>query len=215
MKTSISAIGKLLVLVLVLIIITSSRKTAKAAEPTTTTLLAGVKNISKIEVSGNVEILLSQQAEEQLKVYDEYYSKNALVQWEEGVLRISSYEKKKLTVLIGVNHLKVLVASGDAVVRSVNKLSSLDLDVYLKDNAVASLNAQALNMSTTLSDNTRLELSGEAENQFIALSEASQLDAGSFEARNQTFSVSDSAIAAVGSTEVRSAALLTGGSRSL
>jgi hypothetical protein len=214
MKTSISAIGKLLVLVLVLIVITSSRKTAKAAEPTTITLLAGVKDISKIEVSGNVEILLSQQAEEQLKVYDEYYSKNALVQWEDGVLRISSYENKKLTVLVGVNHLKVLVVSGDAVVRSVNRLSSIDLEVYLKDNAVASISAQALNMSTTLSDNARLELSGQAENQLIALSEASQLEAGTFEARNQTFSVSDSAIAAVGSTEVRSSAMLSGFSRS-
>lgn len=209
MKTSISTIGKLVVLVLVLIIITSSRKTSRAAEITTATLLPSIKNLHKIEVSGNVEILLSQQEEEQLKVYDEYYSKNALVQWENGVLRISSYESKKLTVLVGVNHLKVLVASGNAVVRSVNKLSSLDLEVYLEDNAVASLNAQALNVSTSLSDFARLELDGQAENQVIAMSEASQLEAATFVAQNQTFAVSDSAVAAVGNTEVRSTAMLS------
>lgn len=210
MKTKISTISRSLILVLVLITITSSRNPAKAAEPAAkTTLLTGVKNISRIEVSGNVEILLTQGAEEQVKVYDEYYSKNALVQWEDGVLRISSYQDKKLTVLVGVTHVQSISAAGNAVIRSVNRLSSIDLEVCLKDNAAAFLDAQALNLATSLTDFAKLELSGEAESQQIIMSEAAQLKAESFESENRALTISDSAVASIGNTEVRTSPMVS------
>jgi len=62
------------------------------------TTLTVVSNISEIEIHGNVELYVSDGSVDQVKVYNKYYSDNALVQDDKGVLRISSYNTQKLKV---------------------------------------------------------------------------------------------------------------------
>src|SRR5438270_7022805 len=69
------------------------------------TVLTEIKNICKSEVHGNVELYLSDGVTDQVKVYNKYYSENALVQNQNGVLKISSYKAEKLIVWVTVNNL--------------------------------------------------------------------------------------------------------------
>ena len=104
MKT---AIKNLLVTVLGVIVSTS----AVLATPTNdlvnanlVTVLKETKNITKIVATGNVEVFIMQAPVESISVYDTYYSKNAIVQQKEGVLRISSFEKEPLKVTVYVRN---------------------------------------------------------------------------------------------------------------
>lgn len=214
MKTKINALIATLTLTLVLVVVTGTRKTVKAAEPVGKgTVLAYVNQINKIEINGNIEVLIHQDFTESLKMYDDYHSKKASVQWEEGVLRITSFEKERLTVLVNVTDLRSVVASGNAVIRSLNKISSIDLQIRLEDKVTAVLNAQVLNLSTHLTGLSSLELSGEAENQFVELTGAAKLNAGTFHAQSRSVQLSDDATAVLGNTEIRSAAVASANNR--
>ena len=90
MKTSIKT---LIALTITTVALTLSTVNVKAAEPNQVTVLTEVKKVNKITVSGNVELILVQSADESVKVYDSYFSKNALVQQKDGELRVSSFNK--------------------------------------------------------------------------------------------------------------------------
>lgn len=181
----------------VVIFISSSRKSKAAEKAVIVTELKDVKHIYKISVTGNVEVYLSQGTEENLKVYDDYYSKNALVQWRNGELRISSYEKEKLVVQITVTNLSAIEASGESSVRSMNKISAISLDIQLKDNATAQVEVRAASISSSLADESKLELSGESENQYIVLSGTGHYEASRFVTQNRSMVISDNAVASI------------------
>ena len=107
------------------------------------TTLTDVKHISKIEVRGNVELYVSNGTTDNVKVYDKYYSENALVQNQNGVLRISSYKNEKLVVWVTAAELQSISAYDNATVKSFGQLSGINLDVNLYNRAVATLNIDA------------------------------------------------------------------------
>src|ERR1700743_2669797 len=80
------------------------------------TVLTNVGNISKIEASGNVEVYITNGDKDQVKIFDNYYTKNALVQSKDGVLRIASYSNSKLIVEVTVTDLREVAANNKAVV---------------------------------------------------------------------------------------------------
>ncbi len=208
MKSTIGIISKALIMVLVLIIFTGSRKPAKAAgyNNPRMTILADIRGISRIEVSGNVELLLNQAVKEQVDLYGKRDSKRN-IRFEDGVLQIHSEDKEKITVVVGVSNLQSIEASGKAVIRSLNRLSSIDLDICLKDHASGSVDAEALNLTAVLEGSARMDLTGQAEYQTIRISEASQLEAGNFKAQSRTLTISDAAVASLGNTRVKTTAL--------
>lgn len=158
MRTSIK---NLLTLALTFGILTTATVAVKADDKNITTLTE-VKKVNKITVSGNVELYLVQSADENVKVYDSYYSKNALVQQKDGELRISSYDKETLTVVVYVSNLTEITATDQAVVRTSGKLQTPGLDVKLKGNASADLNINAATLTTEIKDRANLTLSGNA-----------------------------------------------------
>ena len=196
----------LTVLAFVVIIISSSKKVKAADKAVVVTELKDVKQINRIVAMGNVEVFITQGIEEGLKVYDKYYAKNALVQWEAGELRISSFDRKKLTVAVTVNSLSSIEASGDAFVRTMNELSAINLDIQLKDNATARLEAKALSISSSLEGGSKLELSGESENQHLALRGAAQYEATRFTSPNRSMSLSEGTAASI-NQDIRSTSI--------
>ncbi len=156
MKTSIK---NLIAVTLTLVVLTSSAFTTKA-DNSTVTVLTDVKKVNKINVSGNVELILVQSADESVKVYDNYYTKNALVQQKDGELRISSYEKEALIVVVYVSNLSAITASENATVRTHGKFSALGLDVNLAGNAKATLNTNTLSLNTNIKGTAALTLTG-------------------------------------------------------
>lgn len=157
MKTSIK---NLFAVALASLVLTSSAFAATPIKPNQVTVLNQVKNISKIEVKGNVEVILVQAPVESVKVYDSYYAKNALVQQQNGVLRISSFQKETLTVAVYVRNLASIEAADNASITTLGKVNFLSLDVVLTGKAKADLNASTVSLTTVVKDNATLNLSG-------------------------------------------------------
>jgi hypothetical protein len=125
------------------------------------TILTDLSTINEIEIHGNVELYVSTGTADQVKVYNKYYSDNALIQDNKGVLRISSYSAQKLKVWVTANQLQKLSIFDNAVVKSFGKLSSIDLDVKLFNNASAYLNIDAFAASISLNDTAKASLTGD------------------------------------------------------
>src|SRR6185437_103131 len=104
------------------------------------TVVSEISNINKIEIHGNVELSVSDGSTDQVKVYNHYYSESALVQSKNGVLRITSYMPEKLVVWVTANDLRAISAYDNAEIKSFGKLSKIELDVDLHNNASAKLN---------------------------------------------------------------------------
>ncbi|MES2651181.1 MAG: DUF2807 domain-containing protein [Bacteroidota bacterium] len=153
------AIKNLIAATLTLVVLTSATLTTKA-DDNAVTVLTDVKKVNKINVSGNVELILVQSADESVKVYDNYYTKNALVQQKGSELRVSSYEKETLIVVVYVSNLSSITASENATVKTHGKFSALDLDVTLNNNSKAILNTNTLSLNTNVKGNAVLTLTG-------------------------------------------------------
>lgn len=124
------------------------------------TVLNDVKSISKIEVRGNVELYVSNSVNDRVKVYNRYYTESALVQNNNGVLRISSYSAKKLVVWVSANDLRSISAYDNATVKTFGTLSAIDLNVTLNNNAAAQLNIESYSANIKVNDNAKADLTG-------------------------------------------------------
>ncbi|MCQ6957960.1 GIN domain-containing protein [Mucilaginibacter aquariorum] len=124
------------------------------------TVLKNVSKINKIELHGNVELFVSDGTADQVKVYNKYYSESALVQSENGVLRISSYTDKKLVVWVTANDLQAIVANDNSQVKSFGTLAKLDIEVTLNNTASADLNLDAYKASINVNDRAKANISG-------------------------------------------------------
>jgi len=187
MKTSIK---NLIASVVTTVVVTSSAfaSTDEQKNANTVTVLSQVKNINKLVVSGNVEVFLIQATTESVKVYDSYYSKNALVQQEEGVLRISSFEKETLKVAVYVNNISSIQASDNAAIKTFGKVSFLSLDVILKDKASADLDTRTVTLYTSVKDNASITLSGSTEDHTAVLGSVAKMNMNQFAAVNSSVS---------------------------
>jgi len=188
MKTSIKT---LFAAALTLVVLSSSAFASTDVKNNNVTVLTQVKNISKIEVKGNVEVILVQSPVESVKVYDSYYSKNALVQQQDGVLRISSFQKETLSVVVYVRDLSSIEAGDNAQVKTYGKINFLSLDVKLNGNATADINASTVSLYTSVKDNASLKLAGSTTDYYAVLSSNAKLNMGCFVA--ETSSVNSAA----------------------
>jgi hypothetical protein len=124
------------------------------------TVLNDISHISKIEVHGNVELYLSDGATDNVKVYNSYYSENALVQNQNGVLKISSYKAEKLVVWVTVTNLCSLSVYDNAQAKSFGTLSAIELNVSLYNNASARLTLDAYSVNMKLNDRAKADVEG-------------------------------------------------------
>lgn len=138
---------------------TSATFAANATNDETTTL-TGMSHINAIEAKGNVEVYITNGDKDGVKVFDNYYSQNALVQNENGTLRITSYKTEKLVVLVTVTDLRTINASDNAMIKSYGTLSALELNVELNDNAGAQLKVDALAANFKVNDRAKADISG-------------------------------------------------------
>lgn len=175
-----NSIKNLYATALTLVVLTSSAFASTIVKPNNITILNALKNINKIEVKGNVELILVQAPAESVKVYDSYYAKNALVQQQDGVLRISSFEKETLTVAVYARNLSTIEAGDNVHVKTFGKISFLSLDVKLHGNATADINATTISLTTNVKDSASLNLSGSTANHYAMLSSQAKLNMEDF-----------------------------------
>jgi phage gp45-like len=189
--------------------ILGTTKTTFAADKNTdksTTVLTEVSNISAIEIRGNVELYVSNGTTDQVKVYNQYYSDNAMVQDEKGVLRIASYSAQKLTVWVTANQLQKLSVYDNATVKSFGKLSAINLDVQLYNNASAQLDVDAFDAAITLNNNAKANLSGNVTEGTIKYEQASLLNTTNLKAAHMV--KTEKTYAAVKSDDINEIAAL-------
>src|ERR1700744_3857577 len=122
---------RILTLIVLLTVMFGITKSANAAtiNNTTVTVLSDITAINKIEIHGNVELFISDGTTDQVKVYNKYYSENALVQNTNGVLRITSYQPEKLIVWVTANDLRSVSAYDNSEVRSFGDLSKIEFNM--------------------------------------------------------------------------------------
>lgn len=191
MKTSIKS--------LIAIVLTSFSLTAAASNDVTT--LSDIKEVNKINVSGNVELILVQSNSESVQVYNNYYASNALVQSKNGNLNISSFEKEKLTVVVNVKNVSNISVSDEATVTTFGKLSVLTLDVKLKGNAKANLSLLTTNLTSQIKDNAGLILEGMTLNHQANIQNLANVDLTKFDSERTSFQSNNIRIANNGGLE--------------
>ncbi|TCD29512.1 hypothetical protein EZ456_00395 [Pedobacter psychrodurus] len=194
MRTSIK---NLFAAALVMVTLSSATVVANATENNTNyTAITQVKNVGKIVVTGNVKLILVQDVKESVEVYDQYYTKNALVQQQGEELRISSFDKNTLTVIAHVNNLTAIEASNTATVSTAGNFNLLNLNVVLGDNASADINVNAVNLTTDVKDSASLKLEGSTETHLSVSGIASKIETSKFTAQDSNIKwVAKSAIA--------------------
>ncbi|QNN41612.1 GIN domain-containing protein [Pedobacter roseus] len=134
-------------------------------------------------VSGNVKLILVQDANESVEVYDQYYTKNALVQQQGAELRISSFDKNTLTVIAHVNNLTAIEASNTASVSTAGNFNLLNLSVILNDEASAGIKSNTVNLSTNVKDDASLKLEGTTDTHLAVMGVASKINMAGFTAQ--------------------------------
>jgi hypothetical protein len=174
-----TSIKNLIAATFTLVVLMSTTIIAKA-DDSKVTVLTDVKKVNKINVSGNVDLILVQSATESVKVYDDYYANNALVQQKDNELRISSYNAEKLTVVVYVSSLTSITASENASVKTFGKFSALDLAVNLTDNAKAELNTNTISLNTNVKGNADLTLTGSTLEYNALLNNISKVNMNAF-----------------------------------
>ncbi len=153
------------------------------------TMLTNVSNVSEIEVHGNVKLYVTTGNTDQVKVYNDYYAADALVQEQNGVLRIASYETKQLEVWVTVADLAKITLYDNAEVKSFGQFSAIDLNLALYDHASAQLNMEAYSATVSLNDFAKAELSGSVTEGKLQYAGSSVLNTAHLEAAKLTTSV--------------------------
>ena len=152
----------------------------------TSITLASIGAFTKIEARGNVEVVVYTGDKNTVTVHNDYYAENALVQTENGVLRITSYSADKLVVNVTAKNLQSIKAYDNAVVKSDGKIAAISLEVALYNNAYASLNLDTFATDITTADNAKADLSGNVEEYSLNYSQASVVNSATLVADNTT-----------------------------
>lgn len=191
MKTSIK---NLFAAILTVAISASATTFVNAKEAKKVTVVSEVKNFSKLNVSGNVEVILVQSQNQSVQVYDNYYAKNALVQAKNGELRISSFDKEKLTVVVYASHLNEITASDNATIKTSGKFNALSLEVNLKDQSKATLNTNTVDLFAKVNGEAILNLSGSTTDYNAIIGSVASLNMDKFAAENSSIQSKNTAV---------------------
>lgn len=183
MKTSIK---NLFAAILTVAISATTPILANAKEMKKVTVLSEVKKFNKLNIAGNVEVILVQSPNQSVQVYDNYYSKNALVQEKNGELRISSFDRETLTVVVYASQLSEITASDNATIKTNGKFSALSLEVNLKDQSKAILNTNTVDLFAQVNGEASLTLSGKTTDYNAVIGSVASLNMDKFSAENSS-----------------------------
>jgi carbonic anhydrase len=152
-----------------------------------------VSKINKIEVRGNVELYVTDGADDQVKVYNRYYSESALIQNNNGTLRISSFADQKLVVWVKAEQLSSIAAYDNSEIKSFGKISPLEMEVTLYDNAYAKLDVNGYSMDITVNNRAKADLSGSVDQCNLKYDRSAYVNSTDFAAAHITRTVEGSA----------------------
>ncbi|WP_316841818.1 GIN domain-containing protein [Pedobacter gandavensis] len=174
MKTSIKT---LFASALTAIILTSSAFTTIAKEKSPTSNSASVK-FNKVVVTGNANVVLIQGNTESINSYDEVQNSSTTVQQKGYTLYINSNNKS--TIYVHVKDLQRIDAAETATVKTRGTFDLAVLQIFLKDNAKAKVNAVVGSLYTEMSGESDLKLSGSSNEHHLVRNNVSKLNQTDF-----------------------------------
>lgn len=174
MKTSIKT---LIASTLTAIVLTSSAFTTIAKEQPSISNSATVK-FNKVVVTGNANVILIQGNSERINSYDETQDGNTSVQQKGYTLYINSTNKS--TIYVYVKDLQRIEAANTATVKTRGNFDLAVLQIFLKDNAKANVNASVGSLYTDMSGASDLKLSGSSNEHSLVRNDVSKLNVTDF-----------------------------------
>jgi hypothetical protein len=186
MKTKIFSIATIAAIVLGIGTTTfaATKNDSAAKSNEVSTVLTNVSKINKIEVRGNVELFVTDDTSDQVKVYNRYYAESALIQNQNGVLRISSYSGQKLQVWVKASQLSSIIAYDNAEVKSFGKLSPIEMEITLHDNAYAKLDIDGYSVNITVNNRAKADLTGNVSQCNLKYNYAASVNSTNFAAEH-------------------------------
>ncbi len=170
--TSLFAIG-----ILALAISTSSVSAKNVANVHSTSQVEGeVQRAKKVIISGNVEVTIVQDSETK-KLYKKEGTAKVKVRETDDAIYVSTKkngEKAKITLY--VKNINRIDASDNAIVNTKNTINVQFLQIILKDNAKADIDAKTEGIYTKLMNESSLMLSGTTEKHSISTNELATLN---------------------------------------
>jgi carbonic anhydrase len=189
MKTSIFSLLAIAAVVLGVSNITFAATKDSDANNSEVSTVLKVNKINKIEVRGNVELYVTDGADDEIKVYNRYYSESALIQNNNGTLRISSFADQKLVVWVKAERLTSIAAYDNAEVKSFGKISPLEMEVSLHDNAYAKLDVEGYSMNITVNNRAKADLAGNVDHCNLKYDHSAYVNSTNFAAAHITRTV--------------------------
>lgn len=153
---------------------------------------------NKVKVSGNVKVVLIQGKKERIEIINGDYNQDKTSIKRLGhTLIINSTEDSPITVFVSVSDLQRIDASGSVVVKTEGNFDVKYLQVFLKDEAIAVVKANAESMYTFIKDNADLKLSGTTADYTSVKDRISKLDTDRLVALKTTTTPFDEVMVAV------------------
>jgi len=143
--------------------------------------ISAVKTFKKISVSGNVEVTLIQRTATGVAYTDENVGTAKIMQ-EGDILRITATHGSTAKIIVYVDDIYRIEASGNAVVKTEGKLTSKYLQIFLKGNAHAEINTTTEGLYTVIQDDADLKLSGSTDNHTLVMGNTQKLTIEKFAA---------------------------------
>jgi len=178
MKTSIKTLIATSLTAIVLSTAVFSTTVSAAVNPLA---ISAVKTFKKISVIGNVEVTLIQRTATGVAYTDENVGTAKIMQ-EGDILRITATHGSTAKIIVYVDDIYRIEASGNAVVKTEGKLTSKYLQIFLKGNAHAEINTTTEGLYTVIQDDADLKLSGSTDNHTLVMGNTQKLTIEKFAA---------------------------------
>jgi len=144
--------------VFAIVLLTSSAFTTLASDKIEVAKQA--TGFTKIWVSGNVKLILTQSEQEGVFVDENFNAEKTSVLCKGETLYINTMEHSQVVIKISLKDLKRIEAAGQSVVVTSNNFDVKCLQVILIQSASAKVNATTGSLYTNVSDDAKLKISG-------------------------------------------------------
>jgi hypothetical protein len=145
------------------VVFTSSAMATFAAEPVKSeTKTSSLSKFSRIWVSGNVKIILTQGEKQNVEGASNYDAAKTSVSTDGQTLFINSLETSQVTLNITVKDLERIEAYGQSVVVTSNNFAVKYLQLFLGQSATARIKTTTGSLYTIVKDDAVLKLNGTA-----------------------------------------------------
>ncbi|HMI04108.1 MAG TPA: DUF2807 domain-containing protein [Pedobacter sp.] len=150
----------------------------------------------RITITGNVTVILSQGSKETVTADGDFNRMSMSVVRKGYTLMINSTAAERTTIYVSVKELQRIDASNDVIVKTAGKINARHLQVFLKDQASAEVNANTESLYTYIRGNANLRLSGSTQDHIVLKDGISKLTLQDFVALKSTVESTDSELLA-------------------